>query len=51
MQEGDPTNKVSVDVSLTGLGKQIRLGSVYNLIWNEVNTGTTVTWREVDTAA
>tara|TARA_Y100001972_G_scaffold125797_1_gene177819 strand:- start:185 stop:1516 length:1332 start_codon:yes stop_codon:yes gene_type:complete len=51
MQEGDPINKVSVDVSLTGLGLTGSLGSVYNLIWNEVNTGTTVTWREVDTAA
>ena len=51
MQEGDPTNKVSVDVSLTGLDLTGSLGNVYNLIWNEVNTGTTVTWREVDTAA
>jgi hypothetical protein len=36
---------------LTGNALTMGIGTVYNLIWNEVNTGTTSAWTEVDTAA
>jgi len=38
-------------VELTGNSLTISEGRVYNLIWNEVDTGTVVPWTEVDTAA
>lgn len=38
-------------VELTGNSLTISQGTVYNLIWNEVDTGTVVPWTEVDTAA
>jgi hypothetical protein len=38
-------------VELTGNSLTISEGTVYNLIWNEVDTGTVVPWTEVDTAA
>ena len=38
-------------VSLTGNGLTIATGSLNALIWETVDTGTTATWREVDTAA
>ena len=39
------------NVYLTGNQLTMNTGSVYTLIWNRVNTGTTVTWTPVDTAA
>ena len=51
MNEGDEGIQGDGLVIPTGLGLTGNTGSVYNLIWNEVNTGTSVTWTEVDTAA
>jgi hypothetical protein len=38
-------------VSLTGNSLTTSTGSLNALIWETVDTGTTATWREVDTAA
>jgi hypothetical protein len=51
MQEGDEGTTANARVNLTGNALTTATGTVYNLIWNEVNTGTTSAWTEVDTAA
>ena len=51
MQEGDEGTTANARVNLTGNALTMATGTVYNLIWNEVNTGTTSIWTEVDTAA
>ena len=51
MQEGDEGTTANARVNVTGIGLTFSAGTVYNLIWNEVNTGTTSIWTEVDTAA
>ncbi len=51
MQEGDESTTGNAKIYLTGNGLTVATNSVYNLIWNQVDTGTTVTWTEVDTAA
>jgi hypothetical protein len=51
MQEGDEGTTANANVVLTGKTLTMATGNVYNLIWNQVNTGTTSTWTEVDTAA
>ena len=51
MQEGDEGTTANARITATGIGLTMASGSVYNLIWNEVNTGTTSVWTEVDTAA
>ena len=51
MQEGDEGTTANAKVTPNGIGLTFSAGTVYNLIWNEVNTGTTSIWTEVDTAA
>jgi hypothetical protein len=51
MQEGDEGTTANARVNLTGNALTMATGTVYNLIWNQVNTGTTSAWTEVDTAA
>ena len=51
MQEGDEETTGNARVNVTGINLTFSVGTVYNLIWNEVNTGTTSIWTEVDTAA
>jgi len=51
MQEGDEGTTGNARVNVTGINLTFSVGTVYNLIWNQVNTGTTSTWTEVDTAA
>ena len=51
MQEGDEGTTANARVNVTGNALTMATGTVYNLIWNEVNTGTTSIWTEVDTAA
>ena len=51
MQEGDEGTTANARVTPTGINLTFSAGTVYNLIWNEVNTGTTSIWTEVDTAA
>ena len=51
MQEGDEGTTANARITPTGIGLTMATGTVYNLIWNEVNTGTTSIWTEVDTAA
>jgi hypothetical protein len=55
MQEGDETVTGNARVSVTGNALTMATGTVYNLIWNDVNTGTAPIvppgWQEVDTAA
>jgi hypothetical protein len=51
MQEGDEGTTANARVNLTGNALTTATGTVYNLIWNQVNTGTTSVWTEVDTAA
>ena len=51
MQEGDEGTTANARVNLTGNALTMATGTVYTLIWNQVNTGTTSTWTEVDTAA
>jgi hypothetical protein len=51
MQEGDEGTTANARVNVTGNNLTFSVGTVYNLIWNEVNTGTTSIWTEVDTAA
>jgi hypothetical protein len=51
MQEGDEGTTANARVNLTGNALTIATGTVYNLIWNQVNTGATSVWIEVDTAA
>jgi len=51
MQEGDEGTTGNARVTPTGIALTMGIGTVYNLIWNEVNTGTTSVWTEVDTAA
>jgi len=52
MQEGEEGPVTgNATVTPTGINLTFSVGTVYNLIWNEVNTGTTSVWTEVDTAA
>jgi hypothetical protein len=51
MQEGDEGITANARINLTGINLDNSVGTVYNLIWNEVNTGTTFYLTEVDTAA
>jgi hypothetical protein len=51
MQEGDEGTTANARINVTGINLTFSVGTVYNLIWNEVNTGTTSIWSEVDTAA
>jgi hypothetical protein len=51
MQEGSEAITANADVVLTGKTLTMATGTVYNLIWNQVNTGTASIWAEVDTAA
>jgi len=51
MQEGDEGTTGNARVNITGNALTTATGTVYNLIWNQVNTGTTSVWTEVDTAA
>ena len=51
MNEGEEAVTADGIVIPTGIGLTANVGTVYNLIWNEVDTGTTATWKEVDTAA
>jgi hypothetical protein len=51
MQEGDEGTTANARINVTGINLTFSAGTVYNLIWNEVNTGTTSIWSEVDTAA
>ena len=51
MQEGDEGTTANARVNVNGNNLTTATGTVYNLIWNEVNTGTTSIWSEVDTAA
>ena len=51
MQEGDEGTTANARITPTGIALTMSIGTVYNLIWNEVNTGTTSVWNEVDTAA
>jgi hypothetical protein len=51
MQEGDEGITANARINVTGINLTFSVGTVYNLIWNEVNTGTTSVWTEVDTAA
>jgi hypothetical protein len=51
MQEGDEGTTANARINVTGINLTFSAGTVYNLIWNEVNTGTTSIWTEVDTAA
>ena len=51
MQEGDEGTTANARVTPIGIDLTFSTGTVYNLIWNEVNTGTTSIWTEVDTAA
>ena len=50
MQEGqaDATDSIA---RLTGIEMTMATGSVKNIMWSEVNTGTIQPWTEVDTAA
>jgi hypothetical protein len=48
---GSVTLSGAATIDLTGIGLTTAAGSLKTRIWNEVNTGTTVTWSEVDTAA
>jgi len=50
MQEGTATAPDSLAI-LTGIEMTMAQGSVKNIMWSEVNTGTTQPWTEVDTAA
>ena len=50
MQEGTATATDSV-ARPTGIAMTTALGSVKNVMWSEVNTGTIQPWTEVDTAA
>jgi len=55
MQEGDEGITANANVTLIGNTLTMATGTVYNLIWNDVNTGTAPIvppgWQEVDTAA
>jgi hypothetical protein len=48
---GSPFIKGFANVTLTGFGLTMTEGTNRTLIWNQVNTGTAPTWKEVDTAA
>ena len=50
MQEGTATAD-DASAEITGLSMSMSLGTVKNIMWSEVNTGTTQPWTEVDTAA
>jgi hypothetical protein len=50
MQEGTATAD-DASAEITGLSMSMSLGSVKNIMWSEVNTGTIQPWTEVDTAA
>jgi hypothetical protein len=50
MQEGQAiADDASAEV--TGIAMTMTMGSVKNIMWTEVNTGTIQPWTEVDTAA
>jgi len=48
---GSVTVTGEATTGITGIGLTMALGNNRTLIWNQVNTGTAPTWREVDTAA
>jgi hypothetical protein len=50
MQEGTATAD-DASAEITGLSMSMSLETVENIMWSEVNTGTTQPWTEVDTAA
>ena len=52
MNDGDP-GPIQGDATVipTGNALTITAGTANTLIWNQVNTGTAPTWKEVDTAA
>ena len=50
MQEGTATAD-DASAEITGLSMSMSLGTVKNIMWSEVNTGTIQPWTEVDTAA
>jgi len=50
MQEGTATAD-DASAEITGLSMSMAQGSVKNVIWNPVDTGTIQPWTEVDTAA
>jgi len=50
MQEGTATAD-DASAEITGLSMSMAQGSVKNVIWNPVDTGTISPWTEVDTAA
>lgn len=50
MQEGQATAD-DASAEVTGISFSISQGSVKNIMWSEVNTGTIQPWTEVDTAA
>jgi hypothetical protein len=50
MQEGTATAD-DASAEITGLSMSMSLGTVKNVMWSEVNTGTIQPWTEVDTAA
>lgn len=50
MQEGQ-AEADDASAEVTGISMTMAQGSLKNVIWTKVNTGTTVSWTEVDTAA
>ena len=50
MQEGTATAD-DASAEVTGIAMTMAQGSVKNVMWSEVNTGTIQPWTEVDTAA
>ena len=50
MQEGQ-ADADDASAEVTGIAMTMTTGNVKNIMWSEVNTGSTKTWTEVDTAA
>ena len=51
MNLGDEETTANARLTLTGIALTATTKAPNTLIWNEVDTGTTTTWTEVDTAA
>ena len=51
MNMGDEETTANARLTLTGIALTATTKAPNTLIWNEVDTGTTTTWTEVDTAA
>ena len=51
MNVGDEETTVDARLTLTGIALTATTKAPNTLVWNEVDTGTTTTWTEVDTAA